>query len=51
MTQLDRLPSIKEATSLLINEALRRTSKNQRAAALLLGITPQALSQRLKRMD
>jgi len=46
---LDRLPTLKEADQELIAEALRRSGHNQRAAALILGITPQALSQRLKR--
>ena len=45
----DRLPTLKDADRELIAEALRRCSNNQRAAALLLGITPQALNQRLKR--
>ena len=45
----DLLPTLKDADQELIAEALRRCSNNQRAAALLLGITPQALNQRLKR--
>ena len=45
----DRLPTLKAADRELIAEALRRCGNNQRAAALLLGITPQALNQRLKR--
>ena len=45
----DRLPTLKDADRELIAEALRRCHNNQRAAALLLGITPQALNQRLKR--
>jgi len=45
----DRLPTLKDADQELITEALRRSNNNQRAAALLLGITPQALNQRLKR--
>lgn len=48
-TVLDRLPTLKDADRELITEALRRSNNNQRAAALLLGITPQALNQRLKR--
>ena len=48
--QFDRLPSLQEATQIIVEEAMRRTNNNQRAAALLLGITPQALNQRLKRM-
>jgi DNA-binding NtrC family response regulator len=42
------LPSLKEVNELLINEALQRTEGNQAKAAVLLGITPQALSKRLK---
>jgi len=46
--QLEVLPDIKQAQEELIDEALKRTNHNQAAAARLLGITPQALSQRLK---
>lgn len=46
---LDRLPTLKDANQELIAEALKRSNNNQRAAALILGITPQALNQRLKR--
>ena len=49
LTQLPTLPTLKEAGQVLIAEALRRTDNNQRAAARLLGITPQALNQRLRR--
>ena len=42
------LPSIKEATQLLVDEAMRRANGNQSAAAKLLGISQQALSKRLK---
>jgi len=48
-SQLDRLPKLKEATDTLIEEAMRRADNNQKVAALMLGISPQALSQRLKR--
>lgn len=47
--QLSRLPSLKHASRELIKEALRRAEGNQSVAAGLLGITQQALSQRLKR--
>ena len=47
-SKLEVLPCIKEATAILIEEALRRSSQNQSVAARLLGITPQALSARLK---
>ena len=42
------LPTIQEAIENLVDEALERTSGHQSAAAKLLGISPQALSQRLK---
>ncbi len=44
-----RLPSIREATNKLIDEALNRSKGNQAIAAGLLGLTPQALSKRLIR--
>lgn len=43
-----RLPTIKEAAGLLIEEALRRSDGNQSRAARMLGISQQALSKRLK---
>jgi DNA-binding NtrC family response regulator len=43
-----RLPSIDEVVEQLVTEALRRTSNNQAAAARLLNITRQAMSQRIK---
>ncbi|MFH7319108.1 sigma-54-dependent transcriptional regulator [Desulfurivibrio sp. D14AmB] len=48
--KLDRLPTLKAAALILVQEALRRSGNNQRVAASLLGITPQALNQRLKRL-
>ena len=42
VSQLDGLPTLKEATSLLVAEAMRRANNNQKVAALTLGITPQA---------
>ncbi|MBD1401229.1 sigma-54-dependent transcriptional regulator [Pelovirga terrestris] len=42
------LPTIKQATQALVNEALQRTAGNQSKAAKALGITPQALNKRLK---
>jgi len=45
----DQLPSLKEVTRLLVGEALRRSNGNQSVAARLLGVTPQALSKRLKK--
>jgi len=49
LSQLEHFPTIKETTSALIEEAMSRANNNQRIAALMLGITPQALNQRLKR--
>lgn len=46
----DILPTLKEATSLLVNEALKRSKGNQTIAAQLLGITQSALNKRLKRV-
>jgi DNA-binding NtrC family response regulator len=43
-----RLPTIKQATRLLIREALQRSGGNQSRAAKMLGISQQALSKRLK---
>lgn len=42
------LPTIKENTRRLIDEAMARAGNNQTTAAALLGITQQALSKRLK---
>jgi DNA-binding NtrC family response regulator len=42
------LPTIKQATKSLIEEAMERSKGNQTIAASLLGITQQALSKRLK---
>ena len=42
------LPSIKQATRMLIEEAMQRANNNQSIAASLLGISQQALSKRLK---
>ena len=44
----ETLPALKEISWLLIEEALRRSQGNQSIAARLLGVTPQALSKRLK---
>jgi len=43
------LPTIKEATDLLVREALQRADGNQSIAAGMLGISQQALSKRLKK--
>lgn len=44
-----KLPALKEAEQLLIAEAMRRSRGNQGIAAALLGISRQALNQRLRR--
>ena len=44
------LPALKEMDISLINEAMNRAAGNQSVAAGILGITPQALSARLKKM-
>lgn len=46
----ERLPTLTEAANFLVHEALRRSNNNQSIAAGLLGITRQALSQRLKKL-
>lgn len=43
-----KLPTIQEAIQALIAEALHRSNGNQNSAAGILGISPQALSRRLK---
>lgn len=45
----DRLPTLKQATEALVNEAMRRADNNQSIAARFLGVTQQALSHRLKK--
>jgi DNA-binding NtrC family response regulator len=50
LTFKDRLPTLKEACDLLVDEAITRTKGNQSIAARLLGISQSALSQRLKKM-
>ena len=48
-SSMSDLPTIKESTALLIDEALERAKGNQSIAARMLGITPSSLSKRLKR--
>ncbi len=43
-----KLPTIKQATHLLVAEAMKRTNNNQSIAAKMLGVSQQALSKRLK---
>ena len=47
--RLEKLPTLKEADTILIGEALKRANGNQRLAASMLGISHQALNKRLKR--
>ncbi|SEA72984.1 two component, sigma54 specific, transcriptional regulator, Fis family [Desulfuromusa kysingii] len=47
----ERLPPLKQAADLWVAEALRRSQGNQNIAAQLLGISPQALSKRLKKQQ
>ena len=49
MVTFKSFPSMREAQSLLINEALRIANGNQGVAASMLGITRQALNNRLRR--
>ena len=46
-----RLPTLREASEIVLNEALKRADGNQAIAASLLDITPAALSKRLKRIN
>ena len=45
----DRIPTLKQAEDALIRKALERSNGNQRVAASMLGITRQALNNRLCR--
>jgi DNA-binding NtrC family response regulator len=46
---LPTLPTPRQAAGALVSEALRRSGGTQAGAARLLGLTPQALSNRLRR--
>jgi DNA-binding NtrC family response regulator len=46
---MDRFPTLREAADYLVAEALRRSKNNMRTAALLLGITRDALKKRHSR--
>lgn len=48
ITFTDPLPTIKQATRMLVEEAMLRAGNNQSTAASMLGISQQALSKRLK---
>ncbi|MCP4343030.1 MAG: sigma-54-dependent Fis family transcriptional regulator [Desulfobulbaceae bacterium] len=50
-TFADPLPTIKQATLMLVEEAMHRAGNNQSTAASLLGISQQALSKRLKNLS
>ena len=43
-----QLPTLKEVSQQLVDEALRRAQGNQSLAARMLGVSPQALNKRLK---
>jgi DNA-binding NtrC family response regulator len=45
----ERLPTLAQANELLITEAMKRAKGVKSTAAMLLGITPQALGKRLQR--
>ena len=51
ITFTEKLPTIKQATDLLVDEALKRADGNQSIAAGILGISQQALSKRLKKRE
>lgn len=46
----EKVPTIKQATELLITEVMRRSKGNRTIGARLLGITPRALGKRLKKL-
>lgn len=50
LTFHERLPTFKEAEQLLLAEALKRAENNKSIAASLLGISRQAVAQRVKTM-
>lgn len=45
----EQLPPLRQAADLWVDEAMKRSQGNQNIAARLLGISPQALSKRLKK--
>ncbi len=47
-SSLDQLPTLRETSALLIEEAMKRSHGNQSIAARLLGITRSGLNKRLK---
>ncbi len=48
-SSFERLPTLKQATRMLVEEALKRSNSNQTIAARILGISQQALSKRMKK--
>jgi len=46
----DKFPKLKELEEYAVSEALRRSKGNQNFAARLLGLSPSALSRRIKKM-
>jgi DNA-binding NtrC family response regulator len=48
---IEKLPTIREANSALIEEALQRAHGNQRLSSSMLGITPSALNKRPRAED
>ena len=48
-TDRDRLPTLAQTNAILIEEAMRRANGVKATAAILRGITPQALGKRLDR--
>ena len=51
VTYSGRLPTFKESETLLLKEAMKRSGGNKTLAAGLLGVTRQAISQRLKKNE
>ena len=48
-SSFEKLPTLKQATRMLVEEALKRSNSNQTIAARILGISQQALSKRMKK--
>lgn len=51
ITFAEPLPTIQQATRMLVKEAMHRAGNNQSTAASMLGISQQALSKRLQKLD
>lgn len=50
-SQLEKIPTLKDAADALVREAMRRAGHNQRLASKMLGISPSALNKRLSALD